>query len=454
MASADIGTPSAAPAGSAAASVFEDRRAAPIVRSGTLAWAAAIVLGFFGLFGLSAVTAPLDSAAIARGEVAVEGGRQSVQHLTGGLVSEIHVQEGSQVGRGDPLVTLDEAQAAMTWSILGGRLSALRALSSRLRAERDGRDAVTFDFDDGERVDPTVQDLIAGQTRIFDARARSIRSQRLILERRVGQLQAEIKGLEGQLLAHADQDALIDLEIANVEPLVDKGLEREPRLLALRRVKAEVARNSASAWASIARSEQAIGETQLRIQDLEVSRLNEVVQELRAVDDEMFDIRERLRNAQATLDRTVIRAPVAGTVVDLRVFTEGGVIGAGEEIMSLVPSDAPLQVEARIALDDIDAVRVGLPARVRLTAFSQRTVDVVTGTVSHVSADRLTDPTTGEAYFLAQIRLDDLDLPGEIAEQVVPGMGVEVMVRTGERTIFDYLTKPLRDSFSRALVEE
>ena len=313
---------------------------------------------------------------------------------------------------------------------------------------------MTFDFDDGERQDPTVQDLIGGQTRIFDARRGSIQSQRAILERRAGQLRAEIKGLEGQLVAHAEQDALIDLEIANVEPLVAKGLEREPRLLALRRGKADVARNAATATASIARAEQAIGETELRIQDLLVSQLNEVVQELQAVDDEMFDIRERLRTAQATLDRTVIRAPVAGTVVDLRVFTEGGVIRAGDDIMSLVPADAPLQVDARIGVDDVDAVRVGLPARVRLTAFSQRTVDIVTGTVSHVSADRLTDPNTGEAYFLAQIRLDDLDLPTEIAEQVVPGMGVEVMVRTGERTIFDYLTKPLRDSFSRALVEE
>lgn len=430
-----------------------DRRAPPPVSRGAMAYGVAICVGFFGLFGGAAALVPLDSAAVAPGVINSEGNRRAIQHLEGGLVQRIHVREGSRVAAGEPLVTLDGAKAELARSILHGRLAAARALAARLRAERDGHDDIAFEFNDTELDDPEVLDAVAGQLRIFAARRDALRSQRDVLAQRTGQLRAEIAGLREQIAAQDRQSALIDQEIAAVSGLVGKGLERQSRLLALQRAKAEIDIAQALARAAIARGEQRIGETLLQGEDLQVRLLNEVVAELREVDDTVFGLRQQLRDAETTLARTVIRAGVDGSVVGLAVFTVGGVIAPGQVIMSLVPDHEPLVVEARVHPNDIDVVTAGLPARVRLAAFSQRVVDIVTGTVASVSADRLTDPVTNVPYYLARIDLDPAGLPPAIAGRLLPGMGVEVMIRTGEQTLLGYVTKPLRDSLARALIE-
>ena len=430
------------------------RRDEPPVSRGTFGYGFAIVGVFFGLFGATAVLAPLDSSAIAPGVISPQGKQQAVQHLEGGIVSAIHVKEGSHASAGDPLVTLDGTKAETIRSILRGRLIAARALAARLRAERDGIDGVNFDFDERESRAPEVLDAMAGQLGIFESRRDALESQGKILNRRLAQLESEIDGLRDQMNAQARQAELVSKEIAGVAALVEKGLERQPRLLALQRTQAEIDKAQALASASIARGQQRIGETSLQIQDLRIRFLSEVVAELREVDDEILDYQERLRDAETTLERTRIVAGVDGVVVGLNVFTVGGVIGPGERIISLVPDNDRLIVEARVNPNDIDVVRTGLSARVRLTAFSQRSVDMIPGEVITVSADRLTDPATNIPYYLAKIRLDESALSGGLAEQTTPGMGAEVMIRTGERTLFEYLIKPLSDSMQRALTED
>lgn len=434
--------------------ILAARRAEPAVSRASLIYGVGIVVVFFGLFGAAAGIAPLDSAAVAPGVISLQGNQQMVQHLEGGLITAIHVREGSHVSAGDPLITMDTAKAQMMQTILNARLVASRALAARLRAERDGQDGIDFDFTDPELLNNEVLDSITGQMRIFQARRDGLTSQRDILKQRVGQLHAELAGLDAQVAAQTRQSELIDEEIKSVSSLVDKGLERQSRLLSLQRAQAEIDKSQALARASIARGKQRIGETKLQSQDVQVQFLSEVVGELREVDDQVFDFRERLREAETTLKRTQVTAGADGIVVGLKVFTVGGVIAPGQEIMSLVPDDDPLIVEARVDPNDIDVVATGLPARVRLTAFSQRTVDVVEGTVITVSADRLTDPATRVPYYLAKIRLDEASIPAAVAGRITPGMGVEVMIRTGERTLFQYLTKPLRDSISRSLTED
>jgi HlyD family type I secretion membrane fusion protein len=429
------------------------RREAPVSR-GAMGYGFAIVLGFWGLFGVAASTAPLDSAAVAQGVINVKNKQQVVQHLEGGLISAIHVREGDHVSAGDPLITLDIGKAEMVRTILTGRLMAARALAARLRADRDGLDGIEFDFNNAELNNSEALDAMTGQLRIFEARRDALRSQREILKQRIGQLHAEIAGLREQIAAQTRQSELIDTEIKGVAALVKKGLERQSRLLSLQRAQAEIDKSQALARASIARGEQRIGETQLQGKDVQVQFLGEVVGEMREIDDAMFDYRERLRDAETTLERTQVRAGVDGVVVGLKVYTVGGVIAPGAEIMSLVPDDDPLIVEARVDPNDIDIVKTGLLARVRLTAFSQRSVDVVTGEVFTVSADRLTDPNTQMSYYLAKIRLDEESIPADAKGRIIPGMGIEVMIRTGERTLFEYLTKPLRDSFARSLTED
>lgn len=432
----------------------EARDRQPPVSRGALVYGLAIVVGFFGLLGGAAAVLPLDSAAVAVGVVNSQGNRRAIQHLEGGLIREIHVRDGSRVAAGDPLVTLDTAKSETVRSILKGRLAAARALAARLRAERDGHVHIGFDFSDTELGDPAVLDAVAGQTRIFEARRDALRSQGDVLAQRISQIDAEIAGLREQVAAQDRQSTLIDREISAVAGLVDKGLERQSRLLALQRAKAEIDIAQALARAAIARGEQRIGETRLQAEDLRVQLLSEVVAELREADDTIFDLRERLRDAETTLARAVIAAGVDGTVVGLTVFTVGGVIAPGEVIMHIVPERDPLIVEARVHPNDIDAVTAGLAARIRLTAFSQRAMDVVEGQVASVSADRLTDPVTNAPYYLARIDLDTAAMPRDVADRVMPGMGVEVMIRIGERTLLRYLMQPLRDSLARALKED
>lgn len=429
------------------------RRSERPVSRGSLVYGFGIVVVFFGLLGGVAGLAPLDSAAVAPGVISPQGSRQVVQHLEGGLIAAIHIQEGSHVVAGDPLVTLDATKAEMVRSIVYARMMAARALATRLRAERDGLQVVEFDFSDAELQGIEVLDTITGQMRIFEARRAALVSQRDILTRAVAQLRAEIAGLHEQIAAQTRQSELVESEIEIVGGLVKKGLERQSRLLSLQRTQAEIDKAQALARAAIARGQQRIGETELQAQDVQIRFMSDVVAELREVEDSVLDFRERLRDAETTLARTRVTAGVDGIVVGLKVFTVGGVIAPGQEIMSLVPDNDALIVEARVDPNDIDVVAPGLPARVRLTAFSQRSVDIVRGVVDTVSADRLTDPETHVPYYLARIRLDPDSLPAAVAGKIGPGMGVEVLIRTGELTLFEYLAKPLRDSIARSLIE-
>lgn len=433
--------------------VNDQRAKAPITRR-TIWYACTIVIVFFGFLGGLAATAPLDSSSIASGVLTVEGKKQDIQHLEGGTIETIHVRDADVVRIGDPLITLDRAKSEMVRDILSARLRDGRAQAARLRAERGELPYVSFDFSDEELATEDVLQTLAGEQNVFDARQEALAAQSDILKKRIEQMGSELQGLRDQIKAFERQKRLIGEEISAVAGLVEKGLEKNSRLLSLKRGQADIDRQLATTQANIARTEQRIGETRLQITNTKLSFLNEVVAELREVDKENFDLRERLQDADKTLDRTILRAPVAGTVVGLQVFTNGGVISPGQVLMSIVPRDDDLVVEARVNPNDIDNVSAGLPARVRLLAFSQRTVDMVTGTVEHVSADRLVDRDTGQPYYLARIRLDTTEVDPEIQSKLVPGMSAEVMITTGEHTILQYLTKPIRTSLSRALIED
>jgi HlyD family secretion protein len=177
------------------------------------------------------------------------------------------------------------------------------------------------------------------------------------------------------------------------------------------------------------------------------------VEELRLTQTELYDLEELVRSAKDVLGRTDILAPLAGTIVSLQVHTRGGVIAAGERLMDLVPSDAPMIIESRVDPSDIDVVHAGLPAQVRLTAFNQQNLSPMSGRVLTVSADSLTDERTGAPYFLARVKLNE-DISTNNAVTLYPGMQAEVMIITGERTVLDYVFKPILRSLSRAFRED
>ena len=413
-----------------------------------------VIVLFFGGFGAWAVFAPLESAAIAQGVLSVSGKRKTVQHLEGGIVADILVREGDRVTAGQILLVLDDTRARAALSLLEGQHRSSAALKARLEAERDGLPEVRYPEWLRRAVRGSMaSDLLATQDRIFNARARSLANRTAIYRQRIGQLREEATGLEEEIEAQDRQTELLDEEMDGLRGLIERGFEGKPRLLALARRKAEVAGARARNRALIARVEQRVGETRLTIGELANQRLTEVVAELREVEARMSDLRERIAAARNVFSRTRVVAPVAGTVVNLRVFTRGGVIGQGEALMDIVPAGGELVIEVQVEPTDIDTVYPDLPAQVRLTAFSHLTTPILDGTVLQVSADRLTDDRTGAAFYEARIALD----PGQPALanlKLQPGMPAEVMIVTGKRTALDYLIKPIVASFRRSLREE
>ncbi|MBI4183886.1 MAG: HlyD family type I secretion periplasmic adaptor subunit [Proteobacteria bacterium] len=417
--------------------------------------AGAAVIGlFFGAFGLWAGVAPLETATIAPGQVIVGGNRKTVQHFEGGIIDQILVSEGAGVEAGQVLIVLDETQPRAAYEMLSGRLRAASALEARLLAERDGRAAIAFpDWLVRLAQDPAVAEAMAGQRRIFEARREAIRNQIGILRQRIAQYREEITGLKAEIAAQNTQLRLAQEEHDGVKELVDKGLERKPRLLRLEREQAEISGALARNQAAIARAQQNIAEAELRIVDIGTTTLNEAVKDLRDAQADIFDLSERLRTAQDVLNRTLVVAPLSGTVVNLRVFTAGGVIAPGEKLMDIVPSEDELLIEARVEPVDIDVVHAGMRARVRLTSFSQRNFTPIEGEVVSISADRVVDERSGQSYYRARVRLTEDPATVLNGASLYPGMPAEVSILLGERTLLGYLSYPLVRTLHRALRE-
>ena len=415
-----------------------------------------VVALFVGGFGLWTLLARLDSAVIAAGVLGVSGERKTVQHLEGGIVADILVAEGEVVAAGQPLIVLDDTQPRATLDLLEGQYRSEAARNARLEAERDGLPAIRWPatLSAAAVVDVATEEVLATQERIFRTRAVSLANQAAIHERRIEQLRDQRSGLLGEIEAQERQLALLDEGLFEVRRTVLLGLEsKHQRLLDLERQRTGTAGMRARYQAQIAGIDEAIGERELLIVELGNERLTEVAAELRDVETRLSDLRERVEAARDVVARTRVTAPVAGTVMGLRVFTRGGVIDPGEPLMEIVPTEDWLVIEARVATTDIDSVAVGLPAQVRLTAFSQLGAPRLTGEVVRVSADRFDDPRTGQAWYESRVALDPVQ-PALADLELVPGMPAEVMIVTGARTPLDYVLTPIVESLGRALREE
>ena len=409
---------------------------------------------FVGGFGAWATFVPLESAAIAPGVISVQSHRKVIQHLEGGIIAEILVDEGSIVEAGETVIRLDTTQAQIRYELSRNRLQALSARAARLEAERSDLAEIIFpDWLLTDARSPQVERILAQEREVLSTRLATTASQNSILAQRILQLEEEIAGFENEIDAQERQLSLILEETETVQWLVDQGLGTMPRLLALFREAAEIEGDRARNRALIARAQQRIGETRLQVDGLGAQRDAELAEELREAEIDMTDIRERMAAAEDILARTDINTLHAGTVVDLQVFTPGGVISGGQILMEIVPLDDPLIVEAKIAPNDIDVVQPGQEATAYLSAFSRRSTPGFTGHVIQVSADLLVDDRTGAAHYLARIELDE-NQEGLEGIRLHPGMQAEVMIKTGERTLLQYILEPLTVAMSRALRED
>jgi HlyD family secretion protein len=409
----------------------------------------------FAVGGGWAAVAPLAGAAIAPGVISPEGSRQTVQHLEGGIIREILVRDSDRVVRGQPLVVLEGVGARAEVGRLEERLRTLAAQEARLRAER--ADAAEIRFDHPILADagaPEVAAVRAAQVNFFETRRAAEANREAIQAQRIDQLERQIAGLRRQLASNRRQRELIQEETTDVDRLYRQGLERKARLLALQREDAALLGTLGELEAKIAEAEEAIGETRLELMDIRIRRIEQVDEQLADVQMQRGEAEEELAAADDTLRRTEITAPVAGTVLDLRFKTTGGVIGPGEPVLDLIPSADELIIDARVRPTDIDDVAAGQSAHVMFPSLPQRQLLRIAGVVESVSADALTDEETGETYYQTKVRVDRGDLaraaPGV---ELTPGIPAEVFIATTERTLLGYLLQPIREILAHTFRE-
>ena len=414
-----------------------------------------ILLIFVLLGGVWGGSARLSGAAIATGVVSPDGLRRTVQHLEGGIIQRILVSPGDVVQEGDHLIVLEETQALAEYRRIVAQQMTYAAMESRLMAEQAGDDRIGFPewlLEQQESSD--VREVLETQMNLFETRRAANETRASILRQRIAQLNEEAVGLEAQAESQRTQLELIASELDDVRQLVDRGNATRTRLLALQRQEADIRGDLGSNLASIARAQQTVGETELQIINLEADRQDAIANELNQVRFEQASIEQDLRRTEDVLSRTTIVAPIAGTVVQARFTTTGGVIRPGEPILDIVPQEEDLLIDAQVSPIDIDAVEEGMLAQVVLSAYSQRNLPRIEGRVRSISADRLIDEATGLPYFLARVEVDPSQFEGLETEIVLsPGMPAEVFILTGERTAFEYIMDPWLQSFRRAFRE-
>ena len=407
-----------------------------------------------GGIGGWAATTEISGALIAPGSVVVESSARKVQHPSGVVVGEIAVTGGLNVAAGDILIRLDETMTRANLQIVSKTLDEMTTRRARLRAERDGASEMSWPSAfRNRRQDESIIELMADEQRLFELRSSTRLGQKRQLRERIAQLREEANGIVAQQAAKSQELVLVNNELEGVRELWSKQLIQMNRLTALEREAARLDGERAQLIAAAAQGRGKISEIELQITQIDRELASEVGRELREIDGKAGEYAERKVAAEDQLRRIDIRAPISGTVHELNVHTVGGVISAGEQLMLIVPASERLTVEARVSPQDIDQVRVGQTAALRFSAFSQRTTPEINGAVSRVSADVTTEQRTGIAYYTARIAIgpDELARLGDV--RLVPGMPVEAFIKTADRTVGSYLTKPVFDQVARAFRE-
>jgi HlyD family secretion protein len=412
----------------------------------------------FGGFGAWAFRAPLAAAVIAQGSFVATGRNKIVQHLEGGIISDIPVAEGDTVQEGDVILRLDQTAALANRRELGIRKARLEATGTRLLAEYNGLDALRFSeaLLQEASEDPEIAAILESQRIAFASARNALDNDVALLERSMSALDIRAQGYEAQLASHLKLIELLSDEFRTKSTLFEDGLIRQSEVNALHRALVEAQGQMGRLEAQV----NEIAETKLQYQT-QIAKARSLyretaLDELQVIQSELESVREKYRKAVSVLERSDVTAPVSGTVVRMHYFTPGGVIETGKPIAEILPSDAPLIVEALIRRTDVDTVHRGQRAVVRLSALNTRTTPVLNGTVDYISADAIANQGSGEAREVYVVRVT---LPPEELARVpgfapTPGMPAEVMIQTAERTFAQYIAKPVVDSMSRAFREQ
>lgn len=416
---------------------------------------ALVLIVFVGGFLFWGTFFSLESAAVATGKVIVESSRKTIQHLEGGIVKAIYVTEGQKVKEGDLLIELDETQTQANLNLYEGQTNLLLAREAWLIAARDNLNKVEFP----ERLlklkdDPKIQKLMNTAQELLDGKNQTIEDGIKILDQKTDQLNSQIQSLQAQVDSNDQQYKFTNEEMKSYEILEKQNYIDKPHILALKRQAAKFLGDRDDGIAKIAEAKQKILENNMQKINLIDSKKNEILRQLEDTEINLVSNLEKETAARDILKRSDIRAPLAGTVMDLKVHTIGGVIGPREPLMEIVPEQDALIVEAHITPNDVEVVHPGLLARVRLVAFKQRTTPTVDGKVITVSADSDHDERTGETFYTARVAVDAEQLAKIPNVSLYPGMPVQVMIIIDKRTPLQYFFQPIKESFNRAFREQ
>ncbi len=421
-----------------------------------------VALGMLALVGLLggltywSITTEIAGAIVTSGRVEVESNRQIVQHPQGGVVGEILVTNGDRVEAGEVLLRFDAVLTESELAVTEGQLFELLGQKSRLLAERDEADEITFDSELVEvaKTLPKVTELIQGQSALFAARRASLNEALLQWSERSQQIRNQIEGSQSQLASLEEQNALLNLELADQQSLLDNGLTQASRVSALKREAASFGGRIGALNAEIAQSRGRLAEIEIERLKLATSLREEAIGALRELQPREIELRQNRISLLEVLDRLTLRAPRAGVVYGLVVHTTRAVVQPAEPILYIIPQDEPLVVRTQIPTQHIDQIRLGQPATLRFSTFDQRTTPEVFATVANVSPDVFVDDRTGASYYTAELRPNagELEKLGDL--EILPGMPVEAFIKTEDRTPLSYLIKPLANYFNRAFRED
>lgn len=393
----------------------------------------------------------------APGEMRIESNRKTLRGpREGGKVSQILVKEGQRVRAGQPLLLFNDVEARAGFDVMQNQYDAMLAQSARFTAEATNRPTLQFPAELTARAaDPRVAGLIRDQEFLFATRLQLFQTQTATLQQRLEQLETQIQGQQAQVASVEEQRRLTNEELEGYRTLYEKGFAPKTMILRNERIVADFAGRKGSLLADIARLRQSMGETRMNMIGLRDQRESQAAEGLRDSQAKIADVLPRLTATKQSLDATVVRAPVDGYIFNLTQFTVGGLVGSGEVLMDVVPSNMPLTVSAMIKPEDVDDVHVGMRAKVRLNGLNQRWHGQLNATVANISADRITNERTGVSFYRVDLRIDPKDLAEQTkGVQLTPGMPAMAQIVTGERTVMGFLISPITDTLQDAFREQ
>ena len=418
---------------------------------------------FVGVLGVAlvggvggwAATTTLSNAVVGEGTVIIDDNVKKVQHLTGGIVSELLVKEGTHAKAGDVLLRLDGTALKANLGIMNSTLAQLHARRARLQAERAGLASLTIDDIAASGVDvKTSKLLVEGELQLFETRRSALAGMRKQLEERKGQLAEEIDGHTIQLKAIEEATKLIDEEYQAINSLYEKQIVTMQRVNNLKRQRVELDGNRGQRMAARAQAQGRINEINLQILQLDEDRRSENAKDLTEVEANVAEMEERRVAILDQLKRLDVRAPMDGRIYQLAVHTVGGVVNPGEALMLLAPDTRSLTVEAKIATRNIDQITPGQKVDVRFSAFDQRTTPEVEGEVVSISPDIVVEQRSGISFYPVRVKPSPESLAKLKNLALYPGMPAEVFIKVADRSVVSYFMKPLTDQISHTFREE